>query len=495
MIWLAAASGLLWVLASPPFGLWPLGWIAMAPLLWGIARAPITDAGARTAGWYGWVAGAVTTAGGFHWIAEMIHVHGKLPWVVGFIGLVAFAAYQGLAMLLAARLIFRFRAAVDLPMAVIAPVVVVATEQAFPVLFPYSLAISQANALPVIQIADVLGAAAITALLIAAAGAIVDGWRTRGVVAALIAATAVYGFVRIDQIDARRAAAAKVQVGLVQPNEPMRIGVIDRARDRRLLEAMQRESARLEAAGAELIVWSETSYPLPLPHALDDDRFGVRRGFTAPLVFGAMTFEKDRRYNTSFLLDGKRIRGRQDKVHRVLGSEYNPIGEWTGWFPVGFSGGDGPEIMHVGNLRLGVLICLEDTLGNYAREVGLERPNLLVNQTIDTWFGTFAEPYQHRALARLRAVEQRADLVRSVNTGPSGLVTATGALGPQLPVRDGEVPVEGVLVEAAVMEAGRTIYAAIGDLFAWLCVAFTLAGWLLLRARVDRVTHDHADIA
>ncbi len=493
---MAAASGLLWVFASPPFGLWPLGWIAMVPVLWLIAGAPTAGAAAR----HGWIAGVVTTAGGFHWMAGMIHEHGKLPWIVGFVGLMVFAAYQGVAMMLAARAIWQIRRVTGWPMALVAPVAVVAAEQAFPVLFPYSVAISQASCLTVIQIADVLGAAAITAMLIAFAGAIVDAprWRPGAVVAGLVGITVIYGVVRIDQIEERRAGAPKVKVGLVQPNEAMRIGVVDRQHDRELLEAMQRESAKLEREGAQLIVWSETSYPVPLPHRMPGDLTGawqIRRGFTAPLVLGVMTVEEDRRYNTSFLLEGRRITGRQDKVRRVLGSEYNPIGEWTGWFPVGFSGGDGPRIMEIGPLRIGVLICLEDTLGDYARDVGEARPNLLVNQTIDTWFGTFAEPYQHRALAQLRAVEQRADLVRSVNTGPSGLVMATGALGPQTAVRDGDVPVEGIVVEAAVMDAGRTIYGAIGDLFAWLCVAFTLVGWILVRRGVDRVSYDHADEA
>jgi len=482
---LAALTGALWVIASPPFGVWPLAWIAMVPLLWLIDRAPR----ASTAGRHAWIAGTVMTAGGFHWMAEMVHDHGHLPWPVAVLALLIFAAYQGLAWLVAGRVIWWIRRTTELPLALVAPIAIVAVEHAFPVLFPYTLAISQVPALRVVQVADVLGAAAVTALLVACAGAIVERrWRPGAAVGGLIVATLSYGHVRLDQIEDRRAAARKVRVGLVQPNEAMRLGVVDHGRDRALLTAMQDESARLERDGAALIVWSETSYPIPLPHDLTHDLPGtwrVRRGFEAPLVIGAMTLERGRRYNTSFLIVGDEVRGRQDKVHRVLGSEYNPIGEWTGWMPVGFSGGDEPVLLEVGDLRLGVMICLEDTLGGYAREVGDARPNLLVNQTIDTWFGTGAEPYQHRALAQLRAIEQRADLVRSVNTGPSGLVTATGALGPQTPVRDGDVPVEGVIVDAAVMEAGHTIYGAIGDAFAWLCVLLAVGGWI--RARRQRV--------
>jgi apolipoprotein N-acyltransferase len=134
------------------------------------------------------------------------------------------------------------------------------------------------------------------------------------------------------------------------------------------------------------------------------------------------------------------------------------------------------------------MICLEDIVPQFARALAAGEPNVLVNQTIDTWFGTFAEPWQHRALAVLRAVEVRADMVRAVNTGPSGLIEATGRVGPQTPVRSGAVPVEGLVVEVAVMEAGHTVYQVIGDLFARLCVLVTLAGWWLGR-RSEKPRH------
>jgi apolipoprotein N-acyltransferase len=273
-------------------------------------------------------------------------------------------------------------------------------------------------------------------------------------------------------------------------------GTRDVPAERRRLAAMQAETARLEAAGAQLVVWSETSYPARLPRDLahdpePDNAWRIRRGFTVPLVLGAITTEDGHRYNSSLLLVEDRIVARHDKIHRVIGSEWNPVVEWfpslEGTLPSGFAGGDGPVILPVDvagtPLRLGAMICLEDIVARYARALAVERPNLLVNQTIDTWFGTFAEPYQHRALAVLRAVEVRADMVRSVNTGPSGLVEATGRLGPQTAVRDHDPGVESVLVEAAIMQAGDTLYATIGELLAWLCVAATIYGWWVARER------------
>jgi apolipoprotein N-acyltransferase len=497
-----AASALLWGLAAPPFGLWPLGWIAMLPAIAVWARA----GSARRAGWLGHATGAGMTLFGFHWFAPMMHQHASLPWLVAVVTLIGLAAYQGISLHLAARAIWWMRAGAaargwPAPMALIAPVAVVATEQLVPVIFPYQLAVTQVPALTVVQIADLLGAGAITALLVAGSGAIWDGLDRRraalpigAAVAGCVVATILYGAWRLDDIEARRAGAPKLQVGLVQPNEQVHVGAADPVADRRRLRDIQEATAALERAGAGLVVWSESSYPMELPRELATDleaghRWRIRRGFTVPVVIGATTRDDRRRFNSAILVDGERLVARHDKIHRVLGSEWNPVVEWfpslEGTLPAGFAGGDRPVILRTvaGGLdvRLGPMICLEDTVPGYARELAAARPNLLVNLTIDTWFGTFAEPWQHRGLAVLRAIESRADMVRAVNTGPSGLIEATGRVGAQTPVRGSDGPVETILVEAAVMDAGDTLYAAIGDALGWLCVVAAAAGWALGR--------------
>ena len=484
---LALLASLLWVLAAPPFDLWPLGWIAMLPAIATWARAP----SARRAGLYGWVTGAGMTIGGFHWFAGLMHEHAGLPWPVAALTLIALAAWQGLPVLITARVVWWIRRWRPLPMALVAPVVYVALEHVWPVIFPYQVAITQVAALPVVQVSDLLGANAVSALLVAVAGAAWDlierrraGWRPAAVVAGCVVVTLVYGVVRIADVEDARRAAPAVAVGLVQPNEQVRLGHDDPDAEARRLAAMQAETARLQAAGARVVVWSESSLPFVVPHRARHLRIGAG----GAVVVGALSAGGGKRYNSAFLVEDGAVIARHDKIHRVLGSEWNPVTELIpsleGTLPPGFHGGDAPVILPLGDLRLGPMICLEDVVPRYARALAAERPNLLVNLTIDTWFGTFAEPYQHRALAQLRAIELRADMVRAVNTGPSGLIEATGRLGPQTPVRPGDAPVEGLLVEAAVIEAG-SVYASLGDLFTWLCLLGTIAGWWLAR-RSDR---------
>jgi apolipoprotein N-acyltransferase len=265
------------------------------------------------------------------------------------------------------------------------------------------------------------------------------------------------------------------------------------------LAALQRASAALQAEGARLLVWPEATYPVPLP--IDNRRdlavdhpWRIRRGFDVPVVVGLVARRGERAYNAAMLLDGEAVAAVHAKVHRMIGTEFNPLVEWFpslgAYLPAGFAAGDGPVPLPVTidgrPLRLGPLICVEDVIPRYARALAALRPHLLVNLTNDTWFGTGAEPWQHRALAALRAVEVRGDLVRAVNTGPSGLVEATGRIGPHTPVRAPGHPAEGIVVTAALMEAGHTAYAALGDLFAWLCVALTAVAWVVGRRAVRR---------
>jgi len=74
-----------------------------------------------------------------------------------------------------------------------------------------------------------------------------------------------------------------------------------------------------------------------------------------------------------------------------------------------------------------------------------ERPGLLLNVTNDGWFGTTSGPYQHFALARLRAIEEGLPLIRAANTGISAIVDPYGRVLAELPlgaegVLDGALP-------------------------------------------------------
>jgi apolipoprotein N-acyltransferase len=506
---IAAAAGLLWVVAAPPMDVWPLGWIALAPTLWLVEHA----ATVRRASIYAWVSGTVASLGGFRWIVTLLTDQAHLPLPLGLLGLVLLSAYNGLVFFFLARAVRALRKR-KWPMALCAPLALVTFEKLLPMVFPYFLAITQSRFPVAIQIADLTGPYGVSAMLAAASGAILDGMARRrkpGMYAAIaIGVCLLYGVLRIHQIEGERADAPHVKIALIPSGVPARA---DHAPTHdelaRQLAELQGASAHAEAQGAQLVVWSEGAYPLALPSTLtqdlpEDNPWRIRREFTGPAVIGALVSSgHGAPFNSALLLDRDgTIPFRHDKVHRVLGSEYNPILEtWpstSSWMPEGagfLAAGDAPKILHVTaggvSLHIGALICFEDILPIASRQLGPMHPNLLVNLTEDSWFGP-DEPWQHLGLAVFRAVEMRVDLVRAVNLGPSSHVDAAGRILETAPLAGGGPHV--LIVDAAILEGGHTMYCAIGDTFAWLCAIPTLFLWLypwLRRRRWWRPVHPH----
>src|SRR5262249_4966649 len=111
---------------------------------------------------------------------------------------------------------------------------------------------------------------------------------------------------------------------------------------------------------------------------------------------------------------------------------------------------------------------------SFGRRAAALRPHLFVNLTNDAWFGKTSEPWQHLALAVFRSIEHRVDMVRSVLTGVSAYIDATGRVyrsGPSVdPLLTSDAPPTPLLDEVALMEP-TGLYGKVGDLFAYLNLA------------------------
>jgi apolipoprotein N-acyltransferase len=497
---LVTLSGCLWFLAVTPFDLSALAWVAAVPMLLAVDRSPF-----KRALFLGWWAGVVETAGGFYWLVDTTRRFADFPWWAAILVFALFCAARAVIFLLFTGIVCGIRRRLRVPMTLLAPVAMVSCELVVPQLFPCGQFISQAWHPLIIQIAELTGPLGVTALLMLVNGALydlgVDGRAARYpalAAAALVAAALVFGAVRMRQIDAIVAHAPRLQVGLVQPNFPYTVaGDLSREEAIRELTALQSESRRLQEAGAELVVWSEGAYPVALPRSFDAD-FGpdslgrVHRSFTVPVVIGAEMYDPERMaaFNSAILLDGDgRAVGHYDKVRLLAFGEYIPGIEAFPWLrqflPVGagqFTAGPGPGVLTWRAADgpawvLGPVICYEDILQGYLRGVGRFHPNLLVNLTSDSWFGAGSEPWEHLALAVFGSVELRVSMVRAVNSGVSGLIDPNGRLLQQTyaddPYRHPRSE-DGIVVSAPRMAGGDTVYVAVGNLFAYLCVALTV---------------------
>jgi apolipoprotein N-acyltransferase len=170
------------------------------------------------------------------------------------------------------------------------------------------------------------------------------------------------------------------------------------------------------------------------------------------------------------------VEGHYFKQVLLVFGEYFPFDDW---FPSlkninpmmgDFGRGPGPIpiLFHWrgGVLPLGVNICYEAILPEYMRGYVKNGARALVNVTKDSWFGDTFEPWQHFQLAILRAVELRIPLIRSTNTGLSGVVSTTGEVRTlSAPFREAYE----TLPVSVPLKPRPTLYVQWGEWFAQLC--------------------------
>src|SRR4029453_1634144 len=98
----------------------------------------------------------------------------------------------------------------------------------------------------------------------------------------------------------------------------------------------------------------------------------------------------------------------------------------------------------------------------------------------DAWFGRTSAPYQHFAQASMRAIEEGRYLVRSANTGISGIVDPYGRVIAQTGIYQ-----SAVLVGEARFLRTSTFYARHGDILAYASAVMTLLLVVGSRRRVQ----------
>lgn len=252
-----------------------------------------------------------------------------------------------------------------------------------------------------------------------------------------------------------------LEVVVIQPNiDPFhKYGVAPQSGlDARLIELMAREAT------------PETRYiitPETFTYNIDIDRPELNASYQrykaflsahpdASLLFGALSYrryeaaEKPTRsareagagqwvdfYNTALVMDCDTLYGSYVKSKLVPGVEIIPYenalpflgkivhafgGSSNSYGTLGemeaIPGGDGHQV--------GAMICYESVYGDWSRVATKKGANFLAVMTNDGWWGDTPGYRQHFNYARLRAIENRRDVVQAANTGTSGFINQRG---------------------------------------------------------------------
>jgi apolipoprotein N-acyltransferase len=344
-----------------------------------------------------------------------------------------------------------------------------------------------------VQLAAVVGAYGLSALVLLMAGALallVDRpARWRWPVAALL----LLGLIGIGLRQLPAPGAGTARFLLVQPGTSIAEKNAPGGLARSLEAAVSLTRGALgQGPAPAAVVWPEATVEFPMEE-LPALRRQLVEGFEPGtlLLTGGVAIERglDGRAtgarNSFYALDATGdILARYDKAHLVPGGEYLPLRAIAE--PLGlerlvpgtldFLPGPGPTSWRLPGLpALSPNICYEIVFPGAVVD-RRDRPSLLITVSNDAWFGPSGPP-QHHDQARLRAIEEGLPVLRVTPTGLTGLIDPRGAMTATLPRHRA-----GMLWVTPQAPLPATPFARLG-LWAPLLLAIGLVGAGLSQAR------------
>jgi apolipoprotein N-acyltransferase len=528
---LTLLSAILIVLSFPPYGIYPLIWVALIPWFFSLNRTKTW----KQAFAQGVLLSFLMTVIGFYWVASVLKEFAELPSWLAIIGLCLFGLI-GQPQFLVFAPIFRYlknkstespslRQGLVLSLCLAA--LYTGIDWMIPKLWVDTLGHSFWNAERLRQAADIGGASLLTVVIYWTNDSIWRALRKRRfwsvhvlVSVALIASLLIYGELRKNQIQSIVAQAKKhIQIGVIQAN----IGDFDKVASESgvqgaSLKVLQKffdmsDQALKQTPRPDALVWPETSYPTTFGTpstinevALDQSvkNFAVSR--KTSLLFGGYDHREGKDYNAFFFL-APRASGSEAtelQVYRknilLLFGEYIPLSDTITFlrteFPqVGnFGRGIGPDVLKIypssstePPVLAGPIICYEALFPSYIIGAARKGSQMILNITNDSWFGPYGEPILHFSLVTFRGIETRLPQVRSTNTGISALILPDGTLQARTQIGTEEI----MNLSVPITDPIPTLMKTWGDWFGPFCFVMGLIMAVLfsrVAARSDEST-------
>ncbi|MCF7886317.1 MAG: apolipoprotein N-acyltransferase [Candidatus Marinimicrobia bacterium] len=496
---LAAISGLLIVLALPPFPFYFLAFIALVPFIYILIRNNFFLCFST-----GFVFGLILNLGILYWLAG----NQGTTWYFAFLsmlGAVLILAVQygilGITIGFIGRRLGKEILLWSLP--VLFGAFEFITAQGVLGFTWNSLCYTQTSNIIPAQIASIFGCYGISfwivlvnVLLYKVAS---NFFKRKKVVGTIIILTIVillpylYGFLDLNS-NHHNANGNKITVGLVQPN----VDPNEKWNHAAFRENMNTLYALSDSVTAQenldLLVWPETAIPAYLRYRkwLHREIHEYISQKEVSLLTGAPDFVKldSNNYNfynsTFFMTAAKTKIESYNKIRLVPFGEKIPL---SNIFEVleninlgqgNFDAGDSIKLFEVPlknndnlksrkNVLVSSAICYESGFSDLVRGGVRKGAQLLVIVTNDAWFGNTSAPYLHAAIAKLRAIENNIPIVRAANTGVSTIIDSRGRT-----VKKCGFEQRGYATSQLNLRSKRTIFSRMGYYFNYLLVGISI---------------------
>ncbi|HMK56949.1 MAG TPA: apolipoprotein N-acyltransferase [Dissulfurispiraceae bacterium] len=494
----AVIAGGLLVLSFPTFDLYPLAWVALAPLL-----AMLYDRSKTVAFKAGLLFGLTYFFGTVYWIYYSINHYGGVAFIPSLAIVLVLSVYLSLYPAVFCWLYSIIIKKADWPSLVVAPALWTSLEfirsYAFTG-FPWSsLGYSQYLFTYFIQSADIIGIYGISFMIVAVNGAIADlfilkkrslarplhtrlftyaGW---SILSLALVANFAYGYYRLHQ----HRPGSNIKAAVVQGNIEQDMKW-DRAYQDHVIDiyrglTLDATSHASGLQGPDLVVWPETAIPFyfGVDKARTEQLVNFERTLDTYLLFGSVLKKSDAKeeYSNSTVLltkDGT-LSYIYDKIHMVPFGEYVPLRGML-FFIDKLVVGIGDYVPGDSYIKavtpfgsFSTPICYEIAFPGLVRKFYIKGGDFIVTVTNDAWFGRTNGPYQHFSMAVFRAIENRKPVIRAANTGVSGFINSNGEILSTTGLFSRTVLKANIGTDKTI-----TFYTKYGDLFSFICIIISL---------------------
>jgi apolipoprotein N-acyltransferase len=503
---LAVAAAVVLVLAFPDFEYWFLAWFALVPLLWAIDR----EKGSIVRSFMlGWLFGTAFFFGTCWWLTfAPITYAGFPPALAYFLLLVVCSIVAIFPAIFAGVMAFLLQRSGGIAI-LTAPFVWVCTEFA-----RYWITGNNWNAIGYSQSSFLISPASLGGVYLVGFFPVANAawaywsfhkWHRAGRLLPslffIVSSASMMAFAELTRSDPPSTPAAAIIA--LQPNVPMSGLSNEKWQQLRHKHVEMAESA-LERLDEQRSASGEESEPgqrppttvvfpeSPMNFQYTEDREFqsfindfARRNNVSVLFNSAEPNHADGKYFNSAVIVGSdgRMLGQYDKIYLVPFGESvpAPLQSIVPAFVGSFSIGNEYDLLPVGEVKAGVMICFESHFGQLSRQYVANGADVIIEMTNDGYLGPTPVLRQHLANAVFRAVETNRPVLRVTNVGITAYINERGEV-----LDAAESYVEDTRVwTVAKSDGSQTFYVKYGDWFAWLCSALimVLLGIAVLRSR------------
>ena len=471
---LALVTGVLVGTSYIPYPPWAIGFCYL-PLWWALSHASESKS-YKFIFFLGWISQFTLTLLGFNWIYFTAREFGHLNPVLSLLALILFAAFMHLYIpfsLVAASYLKRKFNLKPTAFIFALALVHILFERVWPSIFEWNLGYTLLWVRsPLAQWADTIGFWGLSAFIFifqavlyyALSNFKVKRNKSLIVLASMVLVIVALWFTGKQKHQEYSQTDSQVKVTLVQANisneEKLQA---EKGYDyvpyvfNSYFEATEKELSHVNN-DTDLIFWPETALPIALDKVYHDrpsqqNVLNRVKAWNKSLVTGAYSQDVSKKdhlgnliiRNSVFFLNPEgEAAAPYFKTDLLVFGEYMPFGKEAPFlyelFPfVGvYERGPGPirKAMPLasGELMLGPQICYESLNPGFSRGLAHIGAEIFFNVTNDSWFGDWAEPYQHMIMTLARGLENRRPLIRGTNTGISTVILANGDILEESPI-------------------------------------------------------------